>query len=293
MSDFFNREQMWFGTEQSMRWIETPQTGADVSPIGFGTSATNLNGGGYVRNSWDSHKVYNFSWGESASPSLASLIHAYRNGTYGRTLIYFHDPMYYQVNVLPRRVADPSMAINYEAAPLVRDLWPRATPTGANPNNLPVQTAIYDLPPEYDGLVWMDETHIPIPPDFTFTFGAVYTSSNSDARIYYRTPSGKFIVDQTAPDAANLLPHSIVGEPWVRIGMENVSAATTRALSVTAMMGRLLPPGEAPEPTTPWMSGEGHSGCEFQGNPTMVNYNGVNGGQVGIACTLVETGVWK
>lgn len=293
MSDFFNREQMWFGTEESMRWIETPQTGADVSPLGFGTSATSLNGGGYVRNSWDSHKVHNFSWGESASPSLASLIHAYRNGSYGRGLIYFHDPMYYQTNILPRRVADPSMAVNYEAAPLIRDLWPRATPTGANANNLPVQTAIYDVPPEYDGMVGMDEIYIPIPPGFTFNFGAVYSSANAAARIYYRTPSGKFTVAQTTLTATDLLPISIAGEPWVRIGIENTATSTTHAVSITAMMARLLPPGESPEPTTPWMGGEGHSGCQFQGNPTIVNYNGVNGGQVGIACTLVETGAWQ
>lgn len=291
MADFYNRDQMWFGTEDYMTWIETPQTGADVSPSAFGVDATNLLGGGYVRNSWDSHKVHQFSWGNSATPALASLIHSYRDGSYGRGLIWFHDPMYYQVNVLPARVADPSMALNYEAAPLIRDLWPRSTPTASNPNLLPVDTAIYDVPNSYSAQTAGDEVFIPIPPDFTLSLGAVYTTAHANANLYYRTPAGTTTITATASGATNLLPQSITGQPWVRIGLRNTSGAT-RAVSITAMMARLLPPGEAPEPTTPWMKGHGHSGCQFVGSPTLVNYNGVNGGQLGLACTLKETGAW-
>lgn len=43
----------------------------------------------------------------------------------------------------------------------------------------------------------------------------------------------------------------------------------------------------------PWMSGEGHSGCRFQGNPTIVNYNGVGGGQLGLSAIFEEVGAWE
>lgn len=288
---FFNRDLMWFGTEERMGWIETPQTGADVSSVGFSASATNLQGGGYVRNSWDSHKVHGFSWGESAPLSLASLIQSYRDGSYGRGLIWFHDPMYYQVNILPKRVADPSMALNYEAAPLIRDLWPRSTPTATNVNQLPVQTAIYDVPNSYSAQTAGDEIFIPIPPDFTLNVGAIYSTAHANANLYYRTPAGTTTITALGVDAANIVPQSITGQPWVRIGLRNTSGAT-RAVSITAITARLVPPGEAAENAGPWMKGHGHSGCRFQGDVSTINYNGVGGGQVGLSCTLVETGAW-
>lgn len=291
MSDFFNRERMWFGTEERMGWIETPMTGADVSPTGFGTSATGLNGFGYVRNSWDSHKNYQFAWGESADLGLASKIHAYRNGTYGRGLLYFHDPMYYGTNILPRRVADPSMAINYEAAPLINGLWPRATPTGANVNDLPLTTAVYDVPAGYNAQAAGDEVFIPIPEGFTLDVGAVWSASTG-ADLYFRTPAGVTALAKTAPGAPDLHPQSVSGQPWVRIGIRN-TGGTVIALSVTAITARLVVPGEPSITTGPWMGGEGNSGCRFVGSPTLINYNGVMGGQVGLACTLTETGAWE
>lgn len=288
---FFNRDQMWFGTEQKMGWIETPMTGADVSPEGFSASATGLNGLGYVRNSWDSHKNYQFSWGDSADRALASKIHAYRNGTYGRGLIYFHDPMYYDMNILPRRVADPSMALNNEAEPLIRGMWPRSTPTPGNTNDLPAETAIYDVPAGFDAEVSGDEVFVPIPPGFTLVIGAVYASSGSSS-LYARTQSGRTVIAQSGMNATNLHPQVISGTEWVRIGIQNPGGAQS-ALSISAISARLTPPGEQPSLAGPWLSGEGNSGCRFVGSPTLVNYNGVNGGQVGVACTLMETGAWE
>lgn len=288
---FFNREQMWFGTEDFMGWIETPQTGADVSSTGMSESSTNIQGGGYVRNSWDSHKVHQFSWGDSAPLWMSSLLQSYRDGTYGRGLIWFHDPMYYQVNILAGRVADPSMALNYEAAPLIRDLYPRSTPTGANSNFLPIQTTIYDVPNSYSAQTAGDEIFIPIPPGFTLNLGAIYTSAHANANLYYRTPAGTTTITAGGVNDANLVPQSVTGQPWARIGMRNTSGAV-RAVSITAMTARLVPPGEAAETGGPWRKGHGHSGCRFQGNVATINYNGVDGGQVGLACTLVETGAW-
>lgn len=289
---FFNRDRMWFGTEERMGWIETPQTGAEVSPVGFGASATNLNGGGYVRNSWDSHKVHQFSWGEGASLPLASMLHAYRNGTYGRGLIYFHDPMYYGANILPRRWADPSMALNYEATPLIPDVWPRSTPTGDNSNDLPVNTTIYDVEGGYNSQTNASELFIPIPPGFTLLLGAIYTTGDPNAVLYARTPAGSAPITMTDRNASDIMPQIVSGHPWVRIGFRNATNFQ-QTFSIVAMSARLVPPGEPADPLGPWRSGEGHSGCRFEGSPTLINYDGVDGGHVGLACTLTETGAWE
>lgn len=296
MGDFYNRDKMWFGTLEYQTWVETPQSGADVSPSGFGTSATNLLGGGYVRNSVDSHKVYQFSWGSSADLALASLIHAFRDGTYGRGLLYFHDPMYYGMNILPKRWADPSMALNYEATPLIAGVWPTSTPTGPNPNGLPVQTAIYNVPAGHDSSVSGDELYLPIPPGFTLTLGMVFSAEAAGVRPYWRPQNSpeKTPLAPLGKSATTLLPVVIPANstPGIYLGVRNLDA-TSRTLSISGAMARLAPPGEVVNQRGPWTSGHGHSGCEFRGSPTLINYNGVNGGQVGLACTLMETGAWK
>lgn len=282
---------MWFGTDDKMVWIRTPKTGANVSPEGYGVEATGLNGFGYVRNSWDSHKTYGFSWSDSSTPALASLLQSFAHGTYGRGLIRFVDPMTYSTNVLPRRVADPSMALNYEAAPLITGLWPRSTPTPTNALNLPVQTAIYDVPAGYDSQTAADEIVIPIPPGHTLLIGGVYSTVNALANVYFRTPAGLTTLTASASGVVNLHPQSVVGQPWVRIGLRNTSAAA-RAVSITALSARIVPPMEASDPLGPWMTGEGNSGCMFVGKVTQTYYSGVAGGQVGLACSLTETGAW-
>lgn len=52
-------------------------------------------------------------------------------------------------------------------------------------------------------------------------------------------------------------------------------------------------PIQGPAGEGPWYSGEGHSGCRFVGNPTVVNYNGVGGGQIGLSAIFTEVGAWE
>ena len=102
------RENFWFGTENYMLWLPTPKTGADVSPQAWSTDGTTLNGGGYVFNSWDSHRQYIFEWSDTSAKQVAQLVHSFADGTYGRGLIYFIDPLIYDTNVLPFTRLGPS-----------------------------------------------------------------------------------------------------------------------------------------------------------------------------------------
>ncbi|QWS69422.1 minor tail protein [Microbacterium phage Necrophoxinus] len=291
MALFNNPEFMWFGTEEKMGWIITPNTGADVSSFGNTGEASLENGGYYVRNSWDSAKSYQFSWGETANHMLVSLLQAYRNGSYGRGLIWFHDPMYYSTNILPKRWADPSMAVNREAEPLLPDIIPTSTPVATTSNNYPVRAANYTIPATFSSSVAGTEHFIPIPPGMTLHLGASYTATGG-ARVYVRTPTGLQnlpMLPLTGPVAT-----TVVNAEWARIGIRNPDA-TPQTVSIVGVTGRLSPSTDSSSTEYslgPWYAGEGHSGCRFVGNPTVINYNGVDGGQMGLSVNLREVGAW-
>lgn len=284
MSVFENPGRMWFGTERRMQWIEIPQTGADVSTVGSSANEVLINGGGWARNSWASHKRYEFSWGNSVSREVANAIQGYSSGTFGRGLIYFIDPMWADKNILPRYWADPSMAINYEGPSLVAGVQPSPTPTSAGVNNLPVDAAVYSVPAAYDPQTAGTELTIPIPPGSTLTLGFLGSSTGASVRVRH----GATVANLTplATNSANVTNYSITGTEWAYIGIANPGAAST--ITLAGLVARIDGPAEGP-----WVPGEGHSGCKFDGKPTLVNYGGMFGGQVGVAATLIETGAWE
>lgn len=227
-------DRMWFGTEQKMGWIETPQTGADVSSLGRSENAVLENGGGVARNSWDSHKVFQFSWGNGATPSMVSLLQAYRNGSYGRGLLYFHDPMFYHTNLLPKRWADPSMAANYEAEPIIPDVWPTTTPIVATPANHPITQANYNVTSNYSSQSNNSEHFIPIPDGMTLVLGAVYSGT---ATLYVRTPAGISDIIPMNTGDSTVVNTVIRNQPWARIGIRKGAGAGQ--ISIVSMTARL------------------------------------------------------
>lgn len=281
--------RMWFGTERKMVWIETPQTGADVSSVGQSANATLQNGGGTVRNSWDSHKVFQFSWGDGATQSLVSLVQGYRNGSYGRGLLYFHDPMHYLTNLLPKRWSDPSMAVNFEAEPIVPDANPTAVPQVATANNYPMDAASYSLPAGYSSEANSSELFMPIPPGMSMTLGAVYSGPGT---VYARTQAGTVDLTPLGLADANVTNLVISGQPWVRMGLRNTSGSAAN-ITIGGMTARLAESVTSDAIIGPWFSGQGHSGCRFQADPTVINYNGVGGGQIGLSASFQEVGAWE
>ena len=137
---------MWFGTKDYARFIETPLTGAEVSPAAWSASGTLLNGGGYALNSFGSHKEYNFSWRQSSARESAQLMKSFFDGSFGRGKIYFQDPLTLTTNVLPARWADPSITANFEGPSLVPGVDP-STVSAGDPGVLqtPVNSAQYNL----------------------------------------------------------------------------------------------------------------------------------------------------
>lgn len=289
-------ERLWFGTRDYMRWIPAPLTGADMGAAGWDAGGTYLGGGGWQVGSWDSHKEYAFSWSEASATEMAMLLEAYRNGTYGRGLIYFCDPHAFERNVIPSRYADPS--ISADGVKLVRGSTVSLTPnSGWQANQLPIKALSINLTSVPLGFRGVDNAvFIPIPEGYTLALGAHYTAVGSGG-VFATTETSANITGAStrltplAVDATSLVSHYFVGVNgvWLWIGKSSNAAAS---VTVSAMTGRLFKTGSSAPTLGPWVSGMGHSGVRFVGRPTRTATSGVNEGQAGYAATFRETGSW-
>ena len=299
---FYDRRKMWFGTLDRMQWIDTPLSGADGSPEGWSADGTNLNGGGFALHSWGSHKNYVYEWRESSSRKAAQLMKSYRDGSFGRGLLYFVEPTTYDTNLLPARWAAPSMACSDEGATMVYGLEPDAVAvSGGAVNELPVKAAYYDLVNTDDGYRGdQDTVFIPIPEGYTLHLGAFHAVTGSGKM--YATPvlstgalDTPVVLTEVAVAATSVVPDTFSGIKGVRLWLGK-SAVGAASVTVTAMIARLYPTALTP-PTSftsgPWIGGQGHSGCRFLGPPTYITNRGIDGGQISYAASFKEVGSWS
>lgn len=292
-------ELMWFGTEERMQWITAPLSGANMTPEGWGTGGTLLSGGGFQSNSWGTHKNYTFEWSGASSLEAAQLMKSYRDGTYGRGLIYFIDPLTYGRNVLPARLADPSMAVGDESASLVYDASPAPLSSGATAaSGLPVGGALYNLSGVAANIRANESTFIPIPEGYTLHLTAMYSATGTGGifatpQISKGTLGTAVRLTANAVSATSPVSHAFASTAasGVRIWLGRTSTAAS-TVSAYAMIGRLVKTGR-PAPTGPWIGGMGHSGVRFSSPPTYTANNGVGGGQAGYAASFREVGSWS
>ena len=292
-----NRKALWFGTEERMGWFPTPLRGADSTPEGWGTSGTLLNGGGYGFNSWGTHKTYTYEWPESSSPEVAQMMKSYRDGTYGRGLLYFIDPLTYGTNILPALWADPGMAVGGEGPSIVPGIEPEAVPTsGWEKHGLPVYSALFSNVPA-SSPVDIDRTlFIPIPEGYELRLGAFYTGS--------ATISAVPVLANGSLQPPILLPQTgALDEVVTNTGFSAIKGVRLWVngpgnLTVTALIARLIRlDAHFSEKNRfnrkPWIGGQGHSGCIFQGTPSYVSNSPIAGGRIGFAATFKEVGSWQ
>lgn len=294
----------WFGTEERMMWFPSPLRGAGSNPSGWSASGTTLQGGGWATHSWDTHKEYSYEWNEASSPRVAQLMKSYRDGTFGRGLLYFLDPSAYEVNILPARWADPSMALNDESPALLYGVEPSpVTTSGGEQNMLPVQSATYAITTTAASTPAVDDSiFIPIPTGYTLHLGAFYTYTGTAG--IWATPvnaNGTLgtavrlapLANNSSTVSGNTFSGSIRG---VRLWLGRSSSATS-SLTVAAMSARLVKstlsaPQAAIVMQGPWLGGQGHSGARFLQPPTYITNSSNSGGRVGFAATFIEVGSW-
>lgn len=289
----------WFGTEEKMQWFATPLQGADSSPTSWGVDGTLLNGGGYGFHAWGSHKRYTYEWPQSSSPETAQKMRSYRDGTYGRGLLYFIEPTIFEKNILPASWAAPSMAIDSEAATLVYNVEPSGTVTsGSAVNDLPVETAVYNLSgvPARTTADKTSSLFVPIPDGYTLHLGAFYSATGAGG--VFVTPVNPNGTDGTtvpltpiSNSSPSVVADSFTGLRGVRLWVGR-SASIPSTVSIAAMIGRLVENGRPAPFQGPWMGGMGHSGCRFLGTPSYVTNSPIDGGRVGFAASFVEVGNW-
>lgn len=296
---------MWIGNlspvsaRVNARWIDTPETGADVSHVSYTSESTLLNGGGALNQSYGSHKRYQFSWGESATPELASYIQGLANGTFGRGVIMFTDPMQYGLNILPSFWADPSMSSNLDAPSILHssESLSGAVPGDVNSLGLPELKAGFFVGSSATAVA--PRLRLLVPPGHRFTFGWIGTRPDVTTGMYIETSGMSGITTgYVAPlSASGSALTNIVGTAGASggtVGLRlNAASATFQIAYIQAMTARIFPPGDPIVTSGPWSSGEGHTGCRFAGSPSIINYNGVDGGRMGVSCTLKETGAWE
>lgn len=297
----YNPRQMWFGTIDRMGWIKTPLSGADMSPESWGASGTFLNGGAWGRSSWGSHKKYVFEWGESTDRETAQKIKSYRDGVFGRGLLYFIDPLAYDLNVLPARWASPGMAVGEEGPSLIYQNYPTGVSvSGGEALKLPVTAAYFNLTDVATGYRGDNEAlFIPIPEGYTLYLGAIYTATGSGgvfaSPVTTATGAPELLTPVAVTDT-NIVPDTFSGVKGVRLWAGKSSAGAS-TLTVAAMSARLYPTDRTPPASFfagPWVGGMGHSGCMFDPSvePTWIANTGVNDGQISVAATFIETGDW-
>ena len=320
------RKKMWLDVEGGWAgWIDTPNSGADASPTGWGTEATLLNGGGYAANSWGTHKRYTFEWSDASSRQAAQFMQSLRNGAYGKGLIHFIEPTLYDTNVLPARIAQPSLSLDDGGIPLVlgAEAEDVAAPGWAS-NSLPVRAVKWNLNDIAGGFRGTRESfYLSIPEGYTLALGAVYTSTGGGG-VFIRTGGIDVRLPKVDPATDSLVtPAAIMfsGRRYVRLWFGKGLTDTNATLTVTAITARLIRTrdvfktggvgyGDAPYGQLayggselsarwnrmakgPWVGGMGHSGVRFNGTPTLIHNTGVNGGQVGYAASFIETGAWN
>lgn len=301
------RRCFWFGTEERAGWFATPLQGAESSPSAWGVDGTLLNGGGYAFNSFASHKRYTYEWPQSSSPETAQMMKSYRDGTYGRGLLYFLEPGIYRTNILPASWADPSMALNNEAPSLVYGTDPRPTPTsGGDALNLPIVSATYDLSSaEAKGTPTPDSSlFLPVPTGHTLLLGAFYSSTGSGG-VFATPVNGNGTLGDTVKlteksnSDADVVTDQFSGDiRGVRIWVSRTDG-TASSVTIAAMSGRLIETTDVSSPAKlakisagPWIGGQGHSGCRFLGTPSYVSNSPIEGGRVGFAASFAEVGSW-
>lgn len=275
---------MYFGTRGHMRWVKTPSTGMDASRQGWNTSGTFLNGGGFVLDSQTKHKVYNMSWSFLRHNEVRDILD-YADGLYGSGPIYFLDPMAQTTNVLPQYWAAPYL-MRQNAPSLVVNQTPDTEVVTQTPAMLPGQNAVFTL----SGSSQFRHVDIPVPEGYNLWVGGWGRKSGSAALACTSPGQTTFAVPLTDNNMV-LDPFGPTGLPGGRFW--RLTAQGTGELAVTGLMAQVLPVGTVPN-VTRFLSGDGHSGCSFQGDPTVTAYSAPTAlDYVSLAAVLVETEAWK
>lgn len=287
--------QTWFGTMGHERWIPTPAINPEYSRTGFSSEAEYLNGGGGVRESKSAHNSYILSWPPSKTREAIRSISDFADGVFDTTdginLIHWIDPMAADLNVLNMAWSFPAQA-SEDGVPLVEDARPLAVPTLANDYKYPARSAQYTLRPGDKVL----EQYIPIPPGYAAWVG-IHGLPSAQGKFVIRPYNG------IEPDLDTLIvPNVLAVTTSLRVNTQISSTqysgfilklapvAVNSVFTISGLMVQILPIGQTPE-RGDFISGQGHSGCQFVGKVSRTPYS-AKLNRVAATARLTETGMY-
>lgn len=288
---------MYFGVRGNMRMVKTPRIDMDVSKTGWGTSSQYLNGGAGVRTSTGAHKEYGMTWAGSRDDVRA--ITDYADGLYdtdeGVNLIYFLDPAAMDKNVLPQLWASPFQQ-SVDGLTLFPGQKASIDLTPSNGLGYPARSVSY-LANRVPRSLW-----VPIPAGFTAWVG-VHGVADAGAGLTVATTDGAnsatptlldtlAVTDPTRFSASFAAGSNVDG---ILLAPANLGPGATERFTWAGTMVQILRNGITPAPGD-FISGQGHSGCQFYPKPTlstvMAHGSGTRDGWVNLSAKLIETGSW-
>lgn len=280
---------MWFGTFHHSEWIECPALGSDLPSRAWGAGGEYLSGGAFEAGAPDAYREFSLAWHAASTMPEMARMNAFRDGAYSKSqndLLYFHDPLSYLVNVLPRRWAQPSLMVR-SGRP-----WAVSEVDGPGVRGLPLAGAHIVAGTSDPVAPGPGALFVPIPPGMSLFIGA-NTVSTSGNGVYHRRVNADGSLDpgnQIVADNRNSIsnPDGLIRGILLYFKGEfdvfGIRATLTK-------VGSSLP-DDFSSSVWSWHSGMGHSGCRFSGAPTYMPTNGVNGGMASYAVTLREVGDW-
>lgn len=268
----------FFGTTQKMTTLRLPSTGMGRKRVGYSQDLQFENGGGDVyRPSTQTHFEYDVSYGlwEASGPSGLDVYSDIAAGLWGTPVVYFADPMYYDVNLFAPNFAAPGLAeLGWKSiGGAAQALIPSYAATAANTLNQPIRTPTFTTTSLASGAM-VPEGYgtqiIPIPTGMTLWLGVAGTFSGQGViRVESwlngaATPAASANLTMVGPTSTTRLNMSIAATAanYVRIGISN-SGAGAGTISPTSMMAQLWPTGVTPTTTGNFQSGQGNNGCKF------------------------------
>lgn len=289
------RNRMWFGTMGQETWVPSPAIDPPYSRSGYLASAPSLIGGTAIDSSKNAHNVYALTWNKGRRDDLLP-IQDFADGVFdtkpGPNLIYWVDPVAADRNVLPQHWATPALGTE-DAPSLLQGNPPQPAATGSNTWRLPARSAVYSRKTT-DATA---KLYLPIPPGYTLWCGVV-GDAGSDQQVIVRSIAGG--VETSTTQALTRLPGndgvfvnaSFTRNEATRTGVQfEIATGTAATFTLTALTALLLPTGISPRVGVPWVSGKGHSGCQFAVRPTMQPHS-VKLDLVAMSATLEETGAY-
>lgn len=278
----------YFGTLQKMMVLRLPDTGMGRKWVGYSESLQFENGGADVyQPSAGAHLEYEIDYGlyeaKADSPLRGLDNYAdYAAGLYGvPSVVYFADPMYYDINLFPPQWAAPGLM---EAG------WRKISATAgityantlATPWGHPYRCAVIDtfststtlLTPSNQSCV------IPIPPGYTLWLGASGAATGAGVvRVENwlngaSSPASSSNLTLISANLSTRLNASVASTSanYVRVGVATSTVQTSGTVTLVSMMAQLWPTGVTPTLTGNFQSGQGNNGCKFNTDAVAEKY---------------------